>query len=42
MKELQKNGQLSNIRQNMLLSKAVDFLVSNANVDEVEPPTEES
>jgi len=42
MKELQKNGQLSNIRQNMLLSKAVDFLVSNATVTEVEAPTEES
>ncbi|MCX8237614.1 MAG: trigger factor [Akkermansiaceae bacterium] len=41
MKELQKNGQLGNIRQNMLFSKAIDFLVEHANVTEVEPETEE-
>jgi trigger factor len=41
MKELQKSGQLGNIRQNMLFSKAIDFLVEHANVTEVEPETEE-
>lgn len=41
LKELQKNGQLENIRQNMLFSKAIDLLVDNANVTEVEPKTEE-
>ncbi len=41
MKELQKNGQLGNIRQNMLFSKTIDFLVEHANVTEVEPETEE-
>tara|TARA_B110000881_G_scaffold88887_1_gene77918 strand:+ start:248 stop:1579 length:1332 start_codon:yes stop_codon:yes gene_type:complete len=41
MKELQKNGQLGNIRQNMVFSKAIDFLVEHANVTEVEPETEE-
>ncbi|MDA8969158.1 trigger factor [Akkermansiaceae bacterium] len=40
MKELQKNGQLGNIRQNMLLSKAVDFLVEHATVTEVDAPAE--
>lgn len=40
VKELQKNGQLGNIRQNMLLSKAVDFLVEHATVTEVEAPAE--
>jgi trigger factor len=42
MKELQKSGQLGNIRQNMLFSKAIDFLVDHANVTEVEPETEEN
>ncbi len=42
MKELQKDGQLGNIRQNMLFSKAIDFLVEHANVTEVEPETEEN
>ena len=41
MKELQKSGQLGNVRQNMLFSKAIDFLVEHANVTEVEPETEE-
>jgi trigger factor len=41
MKELQKSGQLGNIRQNMLFSKAIDFLVEHANVAEAEPETEE-
>jgi trigger factor len=41
MNELQKSGQLGNIRQNMLFSKAIDFLVEHANVTEVEPETEE-
>jgi trigger factor len=40
MKELQKNGQLGNIRQNMLFSKAIDFLLEHATVTEVEPETE--
>lgn len=42
LKELQKNGQLSNIRQNMLFSKTIDFLVDHANVTEVEPQTEDN
>ena len=41
MKELQKSGQLGNIRQNMLFSNAIDFLVEHANVTEAEPVTEE-
>ena len=40
MKELQKNGQLGNIRQNMLFSKAIDFLVEHATVTEVKPETD--
>ncbi|MGC6425465.1 MAG: trigger factor [Akkermansiaceae bacterium] len=40
MKELQKNGQLNNVRQNMVLSKTVDFLVENASITEVEPKAE--
>jgi len=40
MKELQKNNQLNNIRQNMLLSKAVDFLVEHATLTEVDAPAE--
>ncbi len=39
MKELQKSGQLGDIRQNMLFSKAIDFLVEHATVTEVEPET---
>ncbi|MDB4500773.1 trigger factor [Akkermansiaceae bacterium] len=42
MKELQKNGQLNNVRQNMVLSKVVDFLVANAKITEVEPTAEEA
>jgi trigger factor len=41
MKELQKSGQLGNIRQNMLFSKAIDFLVEHATVTETDPATEE-
>ena len=41
MKELQKSGKLGNIRQNMLFSKAIDFLVEHATVTEVEPETDE-
>ena len=37
MKEIEKNGQLGNIRQNMLFSKAIDFLLDHATVTEVEP-----
>lgn len=40
-KQLQKNNQLNNIRQNMLLAKAVDFLVENATFTEVESPEQE-
>ncbi|MGD1978347.1 MAG: trigger factor [Akkermansiaceae bacterium] len=40
MKELQKSGQLGNIRQNMLFSKTIDFLVEHATVTETEPETE--
>lgn len=39
-KEIQKNGQLDNIRQNMLFSKSIDFLIEHATVTEVEPETE--
>ena len=39
-KEIQKNGQLDNIHQNMLFSKSIDFLVEHATVTEVEPETE--
>lgn len=41
MKELQKSGQLENIRQNMLFSRAIDFLVEHATVTETEVQNEE-
>lgn len=41
MKELQRDGRLGNIRQNMLFGKTIDFLIEHATVTEVEPPTEE-
>ncbi len=41
MKELQKSGQLSNIRTNLLFSKTIDFLIEHANVTEVEEQQEE-
>lgn len=42
LKELQKNGQLNSIRQNMLFSKAIDYLVDHATITEVEPQTEDA
>ncbi len=42
IKQLQKNGQIANVRQNMLLGKAVDFLVDNASITEVEPTEDEN
>lgn len=42
MKELQRDGRLGNIRQNMLFGKAIDFLIEHATVTEVEPQTEEN
>jgi len=41
MKELQRDGRLGNIRQNMLFGKTIDFLIEHATVTEVEPQTEE-
>lgn len=41
MKELQRDGQLNNLRQNMLFGKAIDFLLEHATVTEVEPKTDE-
>ena len=41
MKELQRDGRLGTIRQNMLFGKAIDFLIEHATVTEVEPKTEE-
>ena len=40
IKELQKNGQISNIQNNMLLGKAIDFLLESAKVTEVEQAEE--
>ena len=42
MKECQKNGTLSNVRQNMLFSNTIDFLLEHASVSEVEPKPEET
>ncbi|YCM45609.1 trigger factor [Verrucomicrobiaceae bacterium 227] len=41
MKELQRDGRLGTIRQNMLFGKAIDFLIEHATVTEVEPKTED-
>ena len=41
-KQLQKNNQMDNVRSNILMSKAVDFLVSKASFTEVDPVDEES
>jgi len=41
MKELQRDGRLGTIRQNMLFGKTIDFLIEHATVTEVEPKTEE-
>jgi trigger factor len=42
MKELQRDGRLGNIRQNMLFGKAIDFLIEHATIKEVDSPAEES
>ena len=42
MKELQRDGRLGTIRQNMLFGKAIDFLIEHATVSEVEPQPEEN
>ena len=42
LKELQKTDRLGGIRQNMILAKAIDFLVDNATVTEIEPKDAES
>jgi trigger factor len=41
-KELQRDGRLGTIRQNMLFGKAIDFLIEHATVSEVEPQPEEN
>jgi len=42
MKDCQKNGTLNNVRQNMLFSNTIDFLLEHASVSEVEPKPEET
>lgn len=37
IKELQDNGRIPGIRNSMLIAKAIDFVVSNATVEEIEP-----
>ena len=41
-KELQRDGRLGTIRQNMLFGKAIDFLIEHATVSQVEPQPEEN
>ena len=36
MKEMQKSGRISSLRNSILIGKAIDFLIDNANVEEVE------
>ena len=36
MKELQRSGRISSLRNSILIGKAIDFLVDNAKVEEVE------
>ena len=38
-KELQKSGRISNLKNSVLIGKAIDFLVDNAKVEEIEPDT---
>lgn len=40
IKELQKNDRIRDIHYSMLISKAIDFLVSEAKITEVEPTAE--
>lgn len=35
MKDMQKNGQISSLRNSILIGKSIDFLVENAKVEEV-------
>jgi trigger factor len=42
MKQIQNDGTLSNVRQNMLFSNAIDFLLEHASISEVEPKPEET
>ncbi len=42
IKQLQRNGQINNVRQNMILAKAVDLLVDNASITEIEPTEDEN
>ena len=37
IKDLQDSGRLPGIRSSLLISKAIDFLVTNATVEETEP-----
>ncbi|MFK7911448.1 MAG: trigger factor [Akkermansiaceae bacterium] len=41
MKDLQRSGRISSLRNSMLIGKAIDFLVDSAKVEEVEPETTE-
>jgi len=36
IREIQKSGQINSIRNSILIGKAIDFLVDNANISEVE------
>ena len=42
MKQIQNDGTLSNVRQNMLFSNAIDFLLEHASISEVETKPEET
>jgi len=42
IKELQKNGQIDNVRNSVLIGKVIDFLVDNATVTEVDESSETS
>jgi trigger factor len=42
IKDLQRGGRLSGIRNSLLVGKAIDFVVANANVEETnEEPANE-
>lgn len=42
MKELQRSGRISSIRNSILIGKAIDFLVDSAKVEEVETEKEDA
>ncbi len=42
MKDLQRSGRISSIRNSILIGKAIDFLVDSAKVEEVEAEKEEA